>query len=98
MKIYRTIDNAIAILYNCGTSYERNTMNEPQETIPLLDSHPATAEDMAMLIRKYANQNGSLGDQHLTVEINGEYYQASLAITKEDDILDAGHLVIRPIL
>lgn len=67
-------------------------MTEPQETTPLFNGKPAFYDDIL---------NSPCCDckqQNITIEIDGEYYQASLAITKETDILDAGHLVIKPIL
>ena len=73
-------------------------MNEPQETTPLLNAKPATIGDLAFVTDRYSTQKEPLLPQHITVEIDGEYYQASLALTKDTDILDAGHLVLKPIL
>ena len=69
-----------------------NKDTEPQETTPLFSGKPAFYDDI------FHSPCCNCKHQNITVEINGEYYQASLAITKEDDILDAGHLVIKPIL
>lgn len=72
-------------------------MNEPQETTPLLKGKPARLHHVADAIERY-NTDELMKMQNITVEIDGEYYQASLAVTNEDDILDKGHLVIKPIL
>lgn len=67
-------------------------MTEPQETTPLFSGKPAFYDDI------FHSPCCNCKHQNITIEIDGEYYQASLAITKEDDTLDAGHLVIKPIL
>lgn len=74
------------------------TMTEPQKTTKLLKGQSATLSNICQFIKKYEHDDDLVSMQNITVEIDGEYYQASLAITKEDDILDAGHLVIKPIL
>lgn len=73
-------------------------MTEPQETTPLLKGQPARWYHIIQAVEKYEASDDLFRMQNVTVEIDGEYYQASLAITKEDDILDAGHLVIKPII
>lgn len=89
-RFYLTEENASRL-----RGVNKNT--EPQETEPMFFGRPIGYDDICNAV---GNERGpdSRRNQHVTVEIDGEYYQASLAITKEDDILDAGHLVIKPIL
>lgn len=73
-------------------------MTEPQETMPLLKGQPARLTHIIQAVEKYEKKDDLFRYQNITVEIDGEYYQASLAMTKEDDIIDAGHLVIKPLI
>lgn len=72
-------------------------MTEPQETDQLFFGRPVAYDDICNAVGLGLGPD-SKRNQNVTVEIDGEYYQATLAITKETDILDAGHLVIKPIM